>query len=313
MFITAALPAPAFSQTAWPTKPVKIVVPFGAGGAADAASRILNDRLSQSLGQSFIIENRPGAGQNIGTDAVVRSAPDGYTFLWVSEVIVVEHLLDKEVRFVVLRDLTPVARAAGSGTILISPASFPAKTLAEFLAEVKANPGKYNFANVNNFELPEMVDFRDRLGLKMVIVPYKNGPAAVQAIATGDAHIFAAAVNDTATFMPGGKIRALAYTGKTPHSQFPNVPTVAGSNIPGLTDFESIFAFTLFAPAGTPTDIVNKLHGAVSEAVHNPDVIARYRTMGLETYDTPIPELQASLAAKVKQIESMLARGLKLR
>jgi tripartite-type tricarboxylate transporter receptor subunit TctC len=301
----------ALAQSApWPSKPVRLVVPFGPGGAADLVARILTDRLSPTLGQPVIIEHRPGAGQNIGTAAVVRSAPDGYTFLIASEVILQEHLFDKDVPFVGPRDLVAIARVSGSGTLLVVPPQFPARTLAEFIAAVKASPGKYNFATVNNFELPEMVDFRDRFGLQMVLVPFKSGPAAMQAIASGEAHIFASSTNDAATF--GDRVKPVAYTGPKPHLRFPNSPTVAASGI-GIPDFDSSFAFSIFGPTGTPADVVNKMHAAVVESVRHPEVQKRYGEMGYETYTPTIAELNAAHAAKTKRIEAMLARGLKLR
>jgi tripartite-type tricarboxylate transporter receptor subunit TctC len=300
--------------TAWaqpyPSKPVRMVLPFATGGAADVRARIFTERLAQVIAQPVVLENRPGAGQNIGTAAVVKSPPDGYTLLLASEVILHEHLLDKEVPFVAPRDLVAVGRMAGSGTFVAVPATFPARTLREFVAEVKANPGKYNYATVNNFELPEWLLFRERLGLQMVSVPYKGGATALQAIATGEAHLLMAATQDYSTF--GNRIRALAYTGRASHAMAASIPTVAAADV-GLSDYDSVFAYSVFAPTGTPADVVSRLHGAIVQTMRSPDVEAKFRDLGLEVFTPGLAELAAIHAAKLKGVQDMLARGVKLR
>src|SRR5262245_902991 len=246
------------AQSSWPNKPVKILVPTAAGGTADATARMFAQHLGKVLGQQFYIENRGGAGNVLGIEQVVRSLADGYTLLLGAGTITINHLVYKKLPYDVLRDLTPVTQMVSVPNVLVVHGSQPMQTLADYIAAAKAAPGKLNYASAgvgSNLHLAmELLKFRT--GIDVTHVPYKGvGPAMSDTLA---GHVMSM-VSNVASAKPhieAGKLRPLAITSAQRSAVLPDVPTIAESGVPG---YEVLNWFGVFAPAGTPQPIVERM------------------------------------------------------
>jgi len=306
-FIFALLIAgSSMAQNLYPIKPVTFVVPFAAGGTTDIAARVIASELDKTWNQRVLVEARPGAAQVVGTDYVVRAAPDGYTLLMGAHAVAVEQVLNKAVTFDIRRDLTPVVIVCGSNEIVASSGSLPVATMLEWIAYVKANPGKLNWASVGAPE-PEFLQMLDRLQLKVAHIPYKGGLLAMQAVAAGEAQIFGGSPSDAFELSKAGRVRPLMYTGMKRHRLFPDVPTageVLGFDVPAG------FWFGLFGPARLPQTIADKVRRDVQDALKRPDVAKKYEALGLDIYDDTPDQMRVRIEEKVKSTESLLAKGL---
>ena len=270
--VTAAFPylASAFD---YPTRPVHLVVGFAAGGGNDILARLLGQWLSERLGQPFVIENRPGAGTNVGTDAVVRAQRDGYTLLLVSKPAAINATLYDNLNFNFIRDIAPVAGIMRVPEVMLVNPSVPAKTLPEFIAYVKANPGKINMASAGNGSGTHVSGelFKMMAGIDMVHVPYRgSGPALIDLLG-GQVQVLFQPTISTIEYIKTGKLRALAVTTAARSSALPEIPTV-GEFVPG---FEASEWYGLGAPKDTPAEIIGKLNGAVNAALVDPKIKAR--------------------------------------
>jgi tripartite-type tricarboxylate transporter receptor subunit TctC len=297
--------ASALAQS-YPAKPVTLIVPFAAGGTTDSAARLLAGQLEKIWNQKVLVEARPGAGQVVGTDYVVRSAPDGYTLLMAAPSVAVEQVLNKAVTFDLRRDVSPMAIAVGSGIVVAAPASIPVKNMSEWVAYAKANPGKVNWGTVGSLQ-PEFTEMIDRLGLKVTYVAYKGGMLAMQAVATGDVHIFGGSPLDALELSKAGRVRPLMYTGRSRHRLYSDLQTAneaLGFNV------DAGFWFGVFGPARVPQAIVAKVRKDVSDAARNPEVAKKYEALGLELYDETPEQMRAHIEGVIKTTESLLAKGL---
>jgi tripartite-type tricarboxylate transporter receptor subunit TctC len=281
---TAFAAAPAITRRAWaldyPTRPVRMIVPFAPGGAADIAGRLIGQWLSDRLGQPFIIENRPGGGTNIGTEAVATAAPDGYTLLVANAGNAINATLYRKLNFNFIRDLVPVAGVVRAPHVLFVSPSFPPKTVAELIAYAKANPGKLNFASAGtgtaNHIAGEM--FKMMAGIEMVHVPYRGGAPAIADVLSGQVQVMFSDVLTMAAQMKGGKIRSLAIATDVPHlPTLPDTPTVAAT-VPG---FDTSSWWGVCAPRGTPSEIVNKLNAEINRGLADPKIKQRFDEMGV--------------------------------
>src|ERR1700688_1040528 len=256
----AALPA--VSRAAWaqtyPSRPVRVVVGAAPGGANDIIIRVIGRWLSERLGQQFIIENRPGGSNNLGTEAVVRAPADGYTLLAIGGVNVVNTVLFDKLNFNFIRDIAPVAGTMRAPLIMTVNPTFPAKTVPEFIAYAKANPGKLNFASGGTGTAPHMAGelFKMMTGVNMVHVPYRGEGLALTDLLGGQVQVLFATAPGTSDYISTGKLRALAVTSAARAETLPELPTVADF-VPG---YETSQWYGIGAPAKTPAEIVDKLN-----------------------------------------------------
>ena len=274
----AALAASAIAQD-YPVRPVKIVVPFAAGGPADVYARFLAQRLQDAMGQPFVVEDRPGGGSVVGTDIVAKSAPDGYTLLLMSNTHTVNESLMPQKPFQLIRDFVPVAPINYSDLVLVVNPAVPAKTLPELLALAKAQPGKLNYASSGPGTPYHMAGelFKAMAGLDILHVPYKESSGARTGVLGGQVEMMFDAVTVMNEHVKAGKVRALATSGKVRSSVMPDVPTLAEAGVPG---YEAVIWLGLIAPRNTPPAIVNRLNAEITKIVGRPDVQAEWAKQG---------------------------------
>ena len=263
----------------YPTRTIRIIVPFGAGGPADVAARLLGNALQESLKQAFVIENRPGAGAVIGTQESAKSAPDGYTLLMMSNTQTANESLVPQRKYELMRDLVPIAPINVSDLVIVVHPSVPAKTLQEFIALAKSQPGKMNYASSGQGTPYHMAGelFKTMAGVDLVHVPYRNSGEARNGVIGGQVQMMIDAVTTMAPNVNQGQVRALATTGKTRSSVLPDVPTVEEA---GLSGYEATIWLGLMAPAGTPKPIIDKLNGAVNDAIKRPEIVKLWADQG---------------------------------
>jgi tripartite-type tricarboxylate transporter receptor subunit TctC len=261
----------ALAQGAYPTKPVKIVVPYSAGGPADIYARFVGDRLQKATGQPFVIENRPGAGAIIGTDAVAKSTPDGYTLLMMSNTHTVNESLFTRKPYTLLRDLAPIAPVNYSDLILVVHPSVPANNLKELIALAKAKPGELNYASSGPGTPYHMAGelFKAMAGIDVVHVPHKGSAEARTSVLAGNVQMMFDAITTMAPLVQSGKVRAIATSGKTRSSIMPNVPTLSEAGLPG---YDAVIWLGVMAPAGTPKPIIDALNADIQKIANAPDV-----------------------------------------
>lgn len=275
----------ASAQTDYPTRPVNVIVPQGAGGANDTIARIISAKLSEVLGQQFVVENRTGAGGNIGTAAVAKAKPDGYTLMLTTNgAQVINPWLYKTTGFDPIKDFTPVGLVASAGYVLVANAAFPANNVNELIAQLKANPGKYNYASAGNGTLNHLIMemFKQQVGLNIQHVPYKTASAAAADVAGGIVPVSVQSAPSSLGLIKAGKIKALAVTNEKRIGALPDVPSIS-ETIPG---FGSTPWYGILAPAGTPEAIVNKLNAAIKTALADKDVQERLLKQGCEPLES---------------------------
>jgi tripartite-type tricarboxylate transporter receptor subunit TctC len=262
--------APALAQE-YPSRPVKIIVPFAAGGPADIYARFLGQRLQDALGAPFVIEDRPGAGSVIGTDAVAKSAPDGYTLLMMSNTHTVNESLMPNKPYALMRDFIPVAPVNYSDLVLVVYPTVPVTNLAELIALAKSKPGKLNYASSGPGTPYHMAGelFKAMANVDIVHVPYKGSSQARTDVLGGQVDMMFDAVTTMSEFARVGKVKALATTGKVRSSVLPNVPTLSEAGVAG---YEAVIWLGIMAPKGTPPEIVKRLNTEIVKIVGKPDV-----------------------------------------
>jgi tripartite-type tricarboxylate transporter receptor subunit TctC len=255
----------------YPTKPVKIIVPFAAGGPADIYARVLGQRLQEALGQPFVVDDRPGGGSVIGTDAVAKSPADGYTLLLMSNTHTVNESLMPNKPYALLRDFVPVAAINYSDLVLVVNPSVPVASVAELLALAKSKPGKLNYASSGPGTPYHMAGelFKAMANVDIVHIPYKGSSQARTDVLGGQVDMMFDAVTTMSEFARSGKVKALATTGKVRSSVLPNVPTLSES---GVVGYEAVIWLGLMAPKGTPPEIVKRLNTEVVKIVSKPEV-----------------------------------------
>ena len=272
-----AIPRLASAQS-YPSRPVRLIVGFPAGGSADIVARLIGQSLSERLGQPFIIENRPGAGSNIGTETVVRAPPDGYTLLMVSAANVTNATLYDNLNFNFIRDIAPVAFMDRVANVLEVNPSVPAKTVPEFIAYAKANPGKINMASGGTGSSQHVAGelFKMMAGVDLVHVPYRGVAPALTDLLAGQVQVLFDTVPASLPHIRAGKLRALAVTTAARSEALPDVPTV-GDFVPG---YEASSIHGIGAPRNTPADIIDRLNKEVNAALADPKFKARIADLG---------------------------------
>ena len=282
----------------YPSRPVKIVVPFAAGGPADNYARFMAQRLGEELKQSFVIDNKPGAGSIIGTDLVAKAPADGYTLLMMSNTHTVNESLITSKPFGLMKDFVGIAPVNYSNLLLVVHPSVPAKNVAELIALAKAKPGKINYASSGNGTPYHMAGelFKYMAGIDMTHVPYKGSSGARTDIVGGQVDVMFDAETTMAVMSREGKVRALASTGLTRSANLPDMPTVSESGVP---KYEATIWLGLMAPKGTPPEIVNRLNAEVRKIVNNPEVKATWARQGAVPMSMTVPEFDQYLQADI--------------
>jgi tripartite-type tricarboxylate transporter receptor subunit TctC len=297
----AALPAVSWVARAqtYPTRPARLIVPFAPGGAPDIIARLIGQWLSEHFGQPFIVENRPGVGTNIGTEAVVRAPPDGYTLLYVTTPNAISATFYDNLNFSFIRDIVPVAGIGRAPSVMeVNPAFF-AKTVPEFIAYAKANPGKINMASGGNGVASHVFGelFKMMAGVDMVHVPYRGTPAALTDLISGQVQVIFDTVPGSIELIRAGKLRALAVTTATRSEALPDIPTV-GDFVPS---YEASTWSGVGVPKNTPTEIVDKLNKEINAALADPKMKARLAELGTTPILFTPTEFRAFVTAETEK------------
>jgi tripartite-type tricarboxylate transporter receptor subunit TctC len=296
---TALSGAPASAQDKWPSKPITLVVPFPAGGTTDIVARLTGQALSHELGQQVVVDNRPGAGGNIGAQIVARAQANGYTLLMGTVgTHAINAALYKKMPFDHIKDFVPISRAAAVPNVLVTNPARPFKTVQEVIAYGKANPGKLSFASSGNGTSIHLAGelFKSMTGVEMQHVPYKGSAPALTDLMAGQTDIMFDNLPSAMQFIKAGKLRAIAVTTPTRAPELPDLPTIAEAGIPG---FDASSWFGLFAPAGTPPEIVKRINDALHKVMATTDLKKSIMEQGGE----PIAET-SEVFAKFIQAET---------
>jgi tripartite-type tricarboxylate transporter receptor subunit TctC len=301
LFLLIACFAFGTARAEWPDRPVKIVAPFAPGGTADTLGRLVAAQLSEKFKQSFVIENKPGAGGAVGSDLVAKADPDGYTFV-VSSVAshVIAPNLPRGTPYDPMKDFTHVALFGGPPAVLAVNPSLPAKSLKEFVALAKQQPGKLTYGSPGNGTQGQLVAelFKHEAGIDIVHVPYKGASRAVQDLLGGQISAVSTTLTTASGQIKGGKARALALSSEKRLPDYPDIPTFAEQGYPNIV---GTVWFSLSGPAGLPAEIVDKLNAAVREALRAPQVRDRVRHDGIEPNDLDAKQFTAFVAEELKR------------
>jgi len=271
--------APSAYAQSFPSKPLRLIIPFPPGGGSDVVGRIIAQKLSDRLGQQVVVDNRGGAGGSIGTEATVRSAPDGYTMVLASssEIAINPHLYKLD--YDTIKDLTPVVMVASTPIVVVTNPALPVKNIAELISYAKANPGTLNVASAGNGSITHLSGelFRSMTDVKWSHVPYKGAAPAITDLIGGRVQLMFSALPAAMPFIKGDRIKAIAVSTRARTPSLPDVPTIAAS---GVADYDVMFWYGLFVPNGTPKEIVSRLYDATAESLKSDDVIGRLGEQG---------------------------------
>ena len=287
-----ALSGQAMAQDKYPSKPVTLIVPQAAGGANDAIARVIAQKLTEQTGQSFIVDNRTGAGGNVGASAAAKTKPDGYTLMLTADsVVVINPSLYKSTGFDTLKDFEAVGSVATAGYVLVANPAFPAKNMTEFIAQAKQQPGKINIGSAGNGTLNHLIGemLGKETGIDLVHVPYKGAAAAVTDLVAGQVQVSVQSLPSSIAFIKNGKIKVLGVVNPKRIAALPDSPTI-GETIKG---FGTTPWYGIFAPAGTPKAIVAQLNAEIAKALESKDVQERLAGVGCEPYKTSADQFGA--------------------
>jgi len=296
----------------YPVRPVKIIVPYGAGGPADIYARFIGAKLSETMGQPFVVEDRPGGGAVVGTDAVAKSAPDGYTLLMMSNTHTVNETLIPKKPYDLMRDLAPITGVNYSDLLMVVHPGVQSNNLRELIAQAKAHPGKLNYASSGPGTPYHMAGelFKLMAGVDIVHVPYKGSDGARTGILGGQVHMMLDAITTMAPNVRAGKVKAMGTTGKTRSTVLPDVPTLAEAGVPG---YESGIWLGLMAPAATPRPILERLNAEVNKVINAPEVKAAWGKQGAMPMGMSIAQFDKFLRDEiVKWAPVVKATGMKV-
>jgi len=298
VLLLAVLAFPAASQERYPSKPLRLIVPFAPGGSTDIFARLIAERAQAPLGQPVVVENRAGAAGNIGAEAVVRSAPDGYTLLMATTgVMAINNALYKNMTYDALKDLEPVVYVASITNVLIVPPDSPAKSVAELIALAKKEPGKLTFASSGAGASTHMSAelFKSMAGIDILHVPYKGSGPAMPDLMSGRVSMMFENAPGAVSHIKAGKLRALAQTGLKRSSALPEVPTVAESGVPG---YESLSWSGIAVPAGTPRAVIDRLNKDLNSILAMADMRQKLAEQGADTIGGPPEAFAAHIRAE---------------
>jgi tripartite-type tricarboxylate transporter receptor subunit TctC len=313
LFLVSALlcTATAAQTAAYPTRPVRFIVPSAAGGGTDIIARAISLKLAESLGQQFVVDNRPGAGQMIGIELAAKAPPDGHTILMAASTLAINPVMYKKVSYDPLRDFAPVTQAASLPNVLVVHPSLPVNSVAELIAYAKQRPGQLNFASAGIGTSPQMSIelLKSMAGIDMVHIPYKGTAPGVVDLLAGQVLVMAPNLLTALPHIKSGKLRALAVTSAKRTQALPEVPTVAES---GLAGYDSTQWYGVLAPAGTPREIVTRLHDAIVRALRDAEVGKRLAADGAEPVGSSPEEFAAFIKSESeKWAKVATAAGIK--
>jgi tripartite-type tricarboxylate transporter receptor subunit TctC len=303
-----ALAGSAFAATDYPTRTVRIIVPYGAGGIADVTMRLTAQKLSETLGQQFIVDNRPGAGGVVGARAAASAAPDGYTLSMIGGGLTIAKSLFKSLPYDLVEDFVPISTTAAYGLVIVAKADSGLKTVGDIIAAAKAKPGKLNFGTINpgsNQHLAAEL-FRSMTNVDVAMIPHKTTPDLITALLRGDIDVVIEYEAGLGAMMTDPRVAVVAYTGPQRLSHLPDVPTVAESGLPGydVTSWNG-----LAAPKGTPHEIIEKLSHEVTAAVGQPDVRAAMAKFGMEARGSTSEELSARIKIDIAKWADVIEKA----
>jgi tripartite-type tricarboxylate transporter receptor subunit TctC len=308
MVCALGLASSAFAATEYPTRTVRIIVPYGAGGIADVTMRITAQKLSEKLGQQFIVDNRPGAGGVVGARAAAAAAPDGYTLSMIGGGLTIAKSLFKSLPYDLVEDFVPISTTAAYGLVIVAKADSGLKTVGDIIAAAKAKPGKLNFGTINpgsNQHLAAEL-FRHMAQIDVTMIPHKTTPDLITALLRGDVDVVFEYEAGLGAMMTDPRVAVVAYTGPQRLAHLPNVPTVAES---GLAGYDVTSWNGLAAPKGTPHEIVEKLSREVTAAVEQPDVRAAMAKFGMEARGSTSEELGARIKADIAKWADVIEKA----
>ena len=279
----------------YPNQAIRMVVPYPPGGPTDITARVVAAEMSKTIGQSVVIDNRPGASGMIGSEMVTKSTPDGYTLLANASIHVINPSVYPDMRFDAIKDFTPITQLAQVPLVLVVPANSPIKSVKDLVEYAKANPGKVNFGSAGSASAQHLAgeSFKIAAGIQMQHIPYKGSAPALTDLAGGQLQLMFDSMPSATPMINSGKLRAIAVTTTVRAKARPDLPTIAESGFPGF-DISTWYAY--WAPKGTPADIIEKLAASAAQALKNPEVIAKYEAMGAE----PVGSTPAQFAAYVE-------------
>jgi len=282
----------------YPAKPVRFIVPSAAGGGTDIIARAISLKLSESLGQQFVVDNRPGAGQMIGIEIAAKSPADGHTILMAASTLAINPIMYKKVPYDPLRDFAPITQAATLANVIVVHPSLPVKSIAELIAYAKQRPGQLNFASAGIGTSPQMsVELlKSMAGIDMVHIPYKGTSPGVVDLLAGQVSVMAPNLLTALPHIKAGKLRALAVTSAKRSQGLPEVPTIAESGLPG---YDSTQWYGVLAPAGTVREIVMRLHDEIVRALRTPEVMRRLAADGAEPVGGSPEEFTAFIKSEI--------------
>ena len=283
---------------AYPTKPIRVVVPFGVGGPADIYARFLGQHMLPGLGQPFVVENRPGAGSIIGTDVVAKSAPDGYTLLLMSNTHTVNESLIPKKPFTLMKDFAGIAPINSSDLLLVSHPSLPARTVKELVALAKKNKGGLNYSSSGTGTPYHMAGelFKALAGVDILHVPHKSSGDARTSVMSGQTEMMLDAITTMVPHTKAGRVRALATSGQKRSDVTPELPTIAEAGVKG---YEATIWLGIMAPAGTPRPILDRLNGEISKVVNRSDVRKTWAEQGAQPMSMSVAEFDSYLKADI--------------
>jgi len=286
--LVLAIATPAITQAQnYPNRPIRMIVPFSPGGAADTPGRMLMQRVSEALGQQVVFDNRPGAGGTIGAEAVAKAAPDGYTLLLISNTHLISASLYKNLTYDAVTDFAPVLQFGDAPNVLVVNPSLPAKSVRELIALAKANPGNINYASSGNGSSQHLFCalFGSMAGINMFHIPYKGSARATTELLSGEVKVGCPGIAGMMQYIKDGRLRALAVTGAERSAELPDVPTIAEAGVKG---YEASLWLGILGPAALPKDVIAKLNTTISGILKQPDTQASLRKVGTEiVYRSP--------------------------
>jgi len=305
--LAVLVPALCLAQGAggYPDKPIKLVVPYPPGGSTDPVARLLAQDIASRIGQPIVVDNRPGAAGSIGTEAVARAAPDGYTILLHTSVIATDPTLKKNAAYDVKRDLAPITLAVTGPYLVVVNPSLPVKNIAELIAYAKANPGKLFYGSAGQGSSGHLIGelFKQAAGIEMTHVPYKGGGPSITGLMGNEVQLLFDTLGGSRSLAESGKLRALAVTSPARSPVMPNVPTVSES---GLKDFQAVYWLGIFAPSKTPQPIVDKLYREIKQSLDNPEIKAKLLEQGNVAQGLPPAEFAKALDADIQRYRTVI-------
>ena len=304
---TVLAPSTLAAQT-YPSKPIHFILPYIPGGIIDTAGRNLALRLSESLGQSVVPENRPGAGGMVGADVVARAAPDGYTMLLTDPALVSNPTLQSDVPYDLFKGLQAVSVVGSSPAVIVASLTLPVKTFPEFIAYAKANPGKLNFASAGIGTAPHLAGemIKLRTGIEMTHIPYRGIGAAYPDVMSGKVQLAFSSIAGAVPFTSDNRVRPIATTGSVRSPVYPDVPTVAESGLPG---FDVDLWIGIYAPAGLPPAVLAKLNGEINKVLQHPELKAAFAKIGIAPRGTTPDEAAAFTRSEYDKWKKVIVEG----